>query len=48
MAPDCPDRHDIRTLSIEELEMALMVKRDTEKIAEQTPETEKDFVQDNE
>ena len=48
MAPDCPDRHDVRTLSVEELEMALMVKRDTEKIAEQTPETEKDFVQDNE
>ena len=47
-APDCPDRHDVRTLSVEELEMALMVKRDTEKIAEKIPEAEEDFVQNNE
>ena len=46
-APDCPDRYDIRTLSLEELEMEIMVRKDVAKIVEPTPETEKDFVQDN-
>ena len=49
---DCPQKHDIRTLSIEEIEMALMVKRDMAKIEDSLVEVEKadpeDFVQDNE
>ena len=48
-APDCPDRYDIRTSSLEELEMEIMVRRDMAKIAEPTPEPiPEDFVQNNE
>ena len=48
-APNCPDRHDIRTSSLEELEMEIMVRRDMTTIAEPTLEpTPEDFVQDNE
>ena len=46
-APDCPDRFDIRALSIEELEMELMVRKDMAAVEEPTPELQKDFVQDN-
>ena len=45
---DCPDKYDIRTSSLEELEMEIMVRKDMEKIAEPIVESEKDFVQDNE
>ena len=47
-APDCPNKYDIRTSSLEELEMEIMARKDMEKIAESTPESEKDFVQDRE
>ena len=47
-APDCPDKYDIRTSSLEELEMEIMARKDMEKIAESTPKLEKDFVQDSE
>ena len=47
-APDCPDRYDIRTSSLEELEMEIMVRKDMAKVAESTPELEKGFVQDSE
>ena len=49
-APDCPLKLDIRTSSVEELEMALMVRKDMSQmdllpVAEEViPE---DFVQDN-
>ena len=46
-APDCPDKYDIRMSSVEELEMEIMVRRDTMKI-EKTLELEKDFILDNE
>ena len=46
-APDCPDKYNIRTLSLEELEMEIMARKDMEKIVESTPELEKDFVQDS-
>ena len=52
LATDCPQRHDIWTLSVEEIEMALMVKKDMAKIEDLPVEVEeadlKDFVQDNE
>ena len=49
LATNCPHRHDIRTWSVEEVEMALMVKKDMTKedpmeIKETDPE---DFVQSN-
>ena len=44
----CPDKHDIRTLSVEELEMEIMVRKDMARMTEPTPEMEKDFVHDNE
>ena len=50
LAENCPHRHDIRTWSVEEVEMALMVKKDMIKeedpveIKEADPE---DFVQSN-
>ena len=47
-APDCPDKYDIRMSSVEELEMEIMVRRDAAKIEKLTPESEKDFVPDNE
>ena len=48
-APNCLDRHDIRTSSLEELKMEIMVRRDMTKIVEPTPDpTPEDFVQDNE
>ena len=47
-APDCPDKYDIRMSSVEEMEMEIMVRRDTAKIEKATPELEKDFVPDNE
>ena len=52
--PDCPLNFDIRTMTIEELEMELMVKKDMAKvrepslIPEEVMESEKDFVQDHE
>ena len=47
-APNCPDRYNIRTSSLEELEMEIMVRRDMAKIVEPTLEpTPEDFVQDN-
>ena len=46
-APDCPDKYNIRMSSVEELEMEIMVRRDKAKI-EKTPESEKDFIPDNE
>ena len=47
-APDCPDRYDIRTSSLEELKMEIMARRDMAKIVEPTLEpTPEDFVQDN-
>ena len=46
-APNCPDKYDIRTSSLEELEMEIMARKDMEKIVESTPEPEKDFVQDS-
>ena len=46
-APNCPNKYDTRMSSIEELEMEIMVRRDTEKIEKATPESEKDFVSDN-
>ena len=46
-APNCPDKYNIRMSSVEELEMEIMVRRDTTKI-EKTPELEKDFIPDNE
>ena len=46
-APDCPNKYDIRTLSLEELEMEIMARKDMGKIAESTSEPEKDFVQDS-
>ena len=52
--PDCPLNFDIQTMTIEELEMELMVKRDMAKvrepslIPEEVMELEKDFVQDHE
>ena len=51
LATDCPQKHDIRTLSVEEIEMALMVKKDMVKIEDPLEEDKKadskDFVQDN-
>ena len=51
LATDCPQKHNIRTLSIEEIEMALMVKKDMARIEDPPVEVEeadlKDFVQDN-
>ena len=46
-APDCPDKYDIRMLFVEELEMEIMVRRDVMKM-EKIPESEKDFILDNE
>ena len=46
-APDCPDKYDIRMSSVEELEMEIMVRRDVMKM-EKIPESEKDFIPDNE
>ena len=49
---DCPQKHDIQTLSVEEIEMALMVKKDMVKIEDPLEEDKKadpkDFVQDDE
>ena len=53
-APDCPLRFDIRNLTIEEIEMELMARRDladTEKLLPKPEENsvqEEDFVQDSE
>jgi Zinc knuckle len=52
--PDCPLNFDIRAMTIEELEMELMVKKDMARVEELSPvpkettESEEDFVQDNE
>ena len=52
--PDYPLNFDIRSMTIEEVEMELMVKRDMAWVREVTPvpeevaEPEEDFVQDNE
>jgi Retrotransposon gag protein/Zinc knuckle len=52
IAPDCPQRYDIRTLSVEEIEMALMVKKDMAKVEDPLTKEEEadpeDFVQDSE
>ena len=42
-APNCPDKYDIRMSSIEELEMEIIVRRDTAKIEKVTLESEKDL-----
>ena len=52
LATDCPQKHDIWTLSIEEIEMALLVKKDVVEtedppVAVKKADTE-DFVQDSE
>ena len=48
---DCPQKQDIWTLSVEEIEMALMVKKDMAKIEDPLEEDKKadpkDFVQDD-
>ena len=46
-APECPDKYDIRTSSLEELEIEIMARKDMEKIVESTLELEKNFVQDS-
>ena len=52
--PDCPLKFDIRSWSMEEIEMELMARKDlarTENLAlkpEENPILEEDFVQDNE
>jgi len=52
--PDCPLNFDIRAMTIEEVEMELMVKRDMARVREPSPipeevaESEQDFVQGNE
>ena len=49
---DCPQKYDIQTLSIEEIKMELMVKRDMVKVEEPpvaiVESDSEDFVQDNE
>ena len=51
--PDCPLNFDIRLMTIEELEMELMVKKDMAKVRESPPDSEEvteskeDFVQNN-
>ena len=52
-APDCPERFDVRLLTVEELEMELMNRKDTfpkeillTGMEHEIPE-EEDFVQDN-
>ena len=51
LAVNCPQKHNIHTLSVEEIEMALMGKRDMAKIEDLPVEVKKadleDFVQDN-
>ena len=52
--PDCPLNFDIRSMTIEELEMELMVKKDKAQVGElplvpeETTKPEEDFVQNNE
>ena len=51
LATDCPQKHDIRTLSVEEIEMVLMVKKDIAETEDSPVEVKKadlkDFVQDS-
>ena len=49
-APDCPLRFDIRSWTMEELEMELMTRKDlakTESQSEENSELVEDFVQDS-
>ena len=54
MVSDCPLNFDICTMTIEEIEMELMVKKDMARVREPTPvleealESEQDFVWNNE
>ena len=49
---DCPQKHDIQTLSVEEIEMVLMVRKDMAEAEDPPVEVKKadpvDFVQDSE
>ena len=51
-APDCPLKFDIRTLSVDEIEMELKVRKDMSEVETPLVETEvaspEDFVQNNE
>ena len=54
MVLDCPLNFDIRAMTIEEIEMELMVKKDMARVREPTPvpeefvESEQDFVWNDE
>ena len=54
MVSDCPLNFDIRTMTIEEIEMELMVKKDMARVREPTltpeeaVESEQDFVRNDE